>query len=101
MIALTQAAAAVGDWRLTAVTLYVTKEPCFMCAGAMVNARLGCLVYGCADPRVGAAGSAVDITAFPGALHRVEVIRGVLEHDCRELLRAFFREQRRRKTGNE
>jgi tRNA(adenine34) deaminase len=95
MIALTQASAAVGDWRLTECVLYVTKEPCAMCAGAMVNARLGRLVYGCADPRMGAAGSALTITDFPGMLHRVPTAGGVLESECRELLRNFFRKRRR------
>ena len=77
MIALTQAAAGVGDWRLTAVTLYVTKEPCPMCAGAMVNCRLGRLVYGCDDPRGGAAGGAMNLLDHPGLLHRVDCQRGV------------------------
>jgi tRNA(adenine34) deaminase len=94
MIVLTQAAAHIGDWRLTEATLYVTKEPCAMCAGAMVNARLGRLVFGCADPRMGAAGGALDITTFPGMLHRVEVTSGMLEEPCRMMLQAFF--QRRR-----
>lgn len=94
MIALTQAAAAVGDWRLTECTLVVTKEPCAMCAGAMVNARLGRLVFGCADPRMGAAGSALSITDYPGMLHRVEVTRGILAADCQALLQAFFRRRR-------
>ena len=94
MIALTQAAAAVGDWRLTECTLVVTKEPCAMCAGAMVNARLGRLVFGCADPRMGAAGSALSITDHPGMLHRVEVTGGVLAAECQALLQAFFRRRR-------
>ncbi len=98
MIALTQAAAAVGDWRLNEATLFVTKEPCPMCAGAMVNARLGRLVYGCGDPRTGAAGSALNITDFPGMLHRVEVRGGVLEAECRCILQEFFRKQRNEKA---
>ena len=95
MIALTQASAAVGDWRLTECTLVVTKEPCAMCAGAMVNARLGRLVYGAPDPRMGAAGSALDITDHPGMLHRVPVTGGVLGAECQALLQAFFRRRRR------
>jgi tRNA(adenine34) deaminase len=94
MIALTQAAAAVGDWRLTECTLVVTKEPCPMCAGAMVNSRLGRLVYGCADPRMGAAGSALNLTDHPGMLHRVEVTGGVLAAECQAGLQAFFRRRR-------
>ncbi|MFA4945428.1 MAG: tRNA adenosine(34) deaminase TadA [Lentisphaeria bacterium] len=99
MVALTQAAAALGDWRLTGATLYVTKEPCAMCAGAMVNSRLGRLVYGCADPRCGAAGSVLDITAFPGMLHAVEVTGGVLAAECLAMLQAFFRRRRREATA--
>ncbi|MBN2451929.1 MAG: nucleoside deaminase [Lentisphaeria bacterium] len=99
MIALTQASAAVGDWRLTECTLVVTKEPCAMCAGAMVNARLGRLVYGCPDPRMGAAGSALQITDFPGMLHRVEVTGGVLSAACQALLQEFFRRRRQEEKG--
>ncbi|MDX9982181.1 MAG: tRNA adenosine(34) deaminase TadA [Lentisphaeria bacterium] len=99
MIVLTQAAAAIGDWRLTEATLYVTKEPCAMCAGAMVNARLGRLVFGCPDPRMGAAGGALDITGFPGMLHRVKVESGLLEAECRAVIQAFF--QRRREEQKE
>ncbi len=99
MIAITQAAAAAGDWRLNEAVLYVTKEPCPMCAGAMVNSRLGRLVFGCPDPRGGAAGGALDLTAFPGLLHRVEVSRGVLEAECRAVLQEFF-QRRRREAGD-
>ncbi len=99
MIVLTQAAATIGDWRLTEATLYVTKEPCAMCAGAMVNARLGRLVFGCPDPRMGAAGGALDITGFPGMLHRVKVESGLLEAECRAVIQAFF--QRRREEQKE
>jgi tRNA(adenine34) deaminase len=94
MIALTQASAAVGDWRLTECTLIVTMEPCAMCAGAMVNARLGRLVFGAPDPRMGAAGSALNITDYPGMLHRVPVTGGVLGAECQALLQAFFRRRR-------
>lgn len=99
MIALTQAAATLENWRLMPITLYVTKEPCCMCAGAMVNARLGRLVFGCADPRCGAAGSALDLSHFPGMLHTFEVTRGVLGDECLEMLQDFFR--RRRAEGKE
>lgn len=94
MIAITQAEAAIEDWRLSEATLYVTKEPCAMCAGAMVNARLGRLVFGCSDSRMGAAGGALSITDFPGMLHRVEVTGGILAAECQELIQAFFRERR-------
>ena len=94
ILAITQAEAALNDWRLTECTLYVTKEPCAMCAGAMVNARLGHLVFGCSDPRMGAAGSALNITAFPGMLHTVEVTSGLLADEARDLLQQFFRRRR-------
>jgi tRNA(adenine34) deaminase len=94
MLALTQAAAACGGWRLNEVTLYVTKEPCVMCAGAMVNTRLGRLVFGCADPRSGAAGSVWTLTDQPGLLHSVPVTGGVLAEACLELIQQFFRRRR-------
>jgi len=96
MLALTQAATAVGDWRLTEATLYVTKEPCAMCAGAMVNCRLGKVVFGAPDPRSGGAGGALDITGFPGMLHQVEVTSGVLQAECLGLIQSFFQERRRK-----
>ena len=95
VLALKQAEEAVGDWRLTECTMYVTKEPCAMCAGAAVNARLGNLVFGVSDPRMGASGGALDITSFPGMLHRVNVRSGIMEDDCRAILQNFFRERRR------
>lgn len=84
-------AAKLGDWRLDGIDLYVTKEPCAMCAGAMVNSRVRRLIFGQADPRSGAAGSALDVTGFPGMLHRVEVTPRVLEKECAALMKAFFR----------
>ncbi len=95
ILAITQASAALGDWRLQQATLYVTKEPCAMCAGAMVNTKLGTLVFGVSDPRTGAAGSALDITGFPQMLHRVNVITGVLQEECLAILQAFFRARRK------
>lgn len=100
IVAITQASAAIGDWRLTECTLYVTKEPCAMCAGAMVNSKLGRVVFGVADPRSGAAGSALDVTGFKGMLHNVEVVAGVLQEETLSLLQAFFRERRQEKGGN-
>ena len=99
MIVLTQAASAVGDWRLNDVTLYVTKEPCPMCAGAMVNCRLGRLVYGCPDPRFGAAGGALNLLNIPGALHAVPVSAGVCSAESKALLQAFFRRRRQINTN--
>lgn len=94
ILVMTQASAAKGNWRLDDVTVYVTKEPCAMCAGAMINARVKRLVFGMPDPRSGAAGSALDITAFPGMLHKVEVCSGVLEDECREIMKVFFKSVR-------
>jgi tRNA(adenine34) deaminase len=98
MIALTAAAAYVGHWRLEDCTLYVTLEPCPMCAGALVLARLPRLVYGAADPKGGACGSLFTITEDPRLNHRVETVAGILAEPCAELLREFFR--RRRALGD-
>ena len=81
----------LGDWRMDGVTIYVTKEPCAMCAGAMVNARVEKVVYGFSDPRSGCCGSALDITGFEGMLHQVKVQGGVLETECAEHFKQFFR----------
>ena len=97
MILLTQASAAIGDWRLNDVTIYVTKEPCAMCAGGMVNCRLGNLVYGIKDIKYGAAGSAMNVTCFDGALHKINVTGGVLEDECLDIFQSFFKELRSRK----
>ena len=97
ILAITQAAKNIGDWRLNGVTVYVTKEPCAMCAGAMVNTRVARVVYGMADPRSGCAGSALDVTGFPGMLHRVEVSGGIMDEECRRLMRGFFRGVRKNK----
>jgi tRNA(adenine34) deaminase len=94
MLAITQAEEAVGDWRLTDGTLYVTKEPCPMCAGAMVHARLARVVFGASDPKGGAAGSALNLLQFPTLNHRCEITRGVREEECRAWLQTFFAEQR-------
>ncbi len=95
MIALTQAASAVGDWRLTGITLYVTKEPCPMCAGAMINCRLARLIFGCTDPRGGAAGSALNLLDFSGMLHKVESSGGFMAEESLELIQNFFQSRRR------
>ena len=94
LLCIEAASRSLGYWRLDDCTLYVTKEPCPMCAGAMVNCRLGRLVFGCGDPRTGAAGGSINITALPGSLHTVEVASGVLEDECRELIQEFFRRRR-------
>ncbi|MBR6021316.1 MAG: tRNA adenosine(34) deaminase TadA [Kiritimatiellae bacterium] len=94
MIAITQAAAAVGDWRLTDCTLYVTKEPCPMCAGAAVLARLPLVVWGASDPLRGGGLSRFRILQTPELNHRAEVVSGVLEEECAGILREFFRKRR-------
>ncbi|NND55514.1 MAG: tRNA adenosine(34) deaminase TadA [Gammaproteobacteria bacterium] len=94
MEALREAAKIVGNYRLPEATLYVTLEPCPMCAGAMVHARVRRLVYGCADPRSGSAGSVFNITGADDLNHRIAVTGGVLEEECRTLLQAFFRARR-------
>jgi tRNA(adenine34) deaminase len=94
ILALREAAAALGSWRVLDSTLYVTLEPCAMCAGAIVLGRVGRVVYGCDDPKAGAAGSVLDVLAEPRLNHRPAVTGGVLEEECAELLRAFFRARR-------
>jgi tRNA(adenine34) deaminase len=100
LLALQAAARALGRWRLTGVTLYVTLEPCPMCAGAMVLARIDRLVLGASDPKAGAAGSLLDLTADPRLNHRFPVARGVRGEEGGELLRAFFRSRRGRAGGD-
>ena len=94
MIALTQAASAMNAWRLTGCTAYVTLEPCVMCTGALVLARISRLVYGATDPKSGACESLYDIPRDERLNHRIEVARGVLADECGELLRQFFRDRR-------
>jgi tRNA(adenine34) deaminase len=94
MLAMTQAEEAVGDWRLAGATLYVTKEPCPMCAGAMVHVRLQRVVFGARDAKGGAAGGALNLLQFPTLNHRCEITPGVREAECRDLLRSFFAERR-------
>ncbi len=94
MIAITQAAATLGDWRLMNTALYVTKEPCAMCAGAIVLARVPVLIFGTADPRRGGAVSVFNIVRHPDLIHRCEIIAGVMEAECLEMLQAFFRRRR-------
>ncbi|MCX7846571.1 MAG: tRNA adenosine(34) deaminase TadA [bacterium] len=90
MIALTQAASALGDWRLLSCTLYVTLEPCAMCAGALVQCRVGTLVFGARDWQQGGTLSNFGIVNYPKNLHKVAVIEGILEDECKQLLQSFF-----------
>jgi tRNA(adenine34) deaminase len=94
MLAITQAEAAIGDWRLNDCDLYVTKEPCAMCAGALVHVRMRRVVFGCADPRSGAAGGTINLLQMPGLNHRCEITGAVLDQECAALLQSFFQARR-------
>ena len=91
ILALREAARTIGDWRLTGCTLYVTIEPCPMCAGALVQFRVTRLVYGAKDSKAGAVDSLLDLVRDPRFNHQVEVISGVLEEECRAVIQRFFR----------
>lgn len=99
ILAITQAEEAVGDWRLSDGVLYVTKEPCPMCAGAAVHVRLARVVFGASDPKGGAAGGAMNILQFPTLNHQCLITAGVRGEESRNLLRAFFAEQRAKKKA--
>ncbi len=101
MLAITQAESAVGDWRLTDCELYVTKEPCPMCAGAAVHARLKRVIFGCPDPQGGAAGGLLNLLQNPSLNHRCEITADVRSEECAERLRRFFRERRGGKDATE
>jgi tRNA(adenine34) deaminase len=94
ILALREAAHALGSWRLPGVTLYSTLEPCAMCSGACVLARIERLVYGADDPKAGMSGSLATLPQDPRLNHRVEIVRGILATECGELLRSFFRDRR-------
>ena len=94
MLALTAAEAAIGDWRLTDCDLYVTKEPCPMCAGAIVHTRIRRVIFGCADVRAGAAGTVMNLLQHNALNHHCQITSGVLENECASLLRDFFRTKR-------
>lgn len=94
MIAMTQAESHVKDWRLDGCTLYVTKEPCFMCAGALVQTRVSRLVFGVRDVKAGGAGSALNLVQEPKLNHWVDVVAGVKEEECKAILQDFFRRLR-------
>ena len=98
IIALTQAAAAMENWRLNGCTMYVTLEPCPMCAGALVLSRMDRLVYGCDDPKTGACKSLYNIVQDERLNHRLEVTAGVLEKECSEQLQNFFQRRRKERT---
>jgi len=94
MLALTQAEAAVGGWRLVDCDLYVTKEPCVMCAGALVHVRIRRVIFGCPDVHGGAAGSIMNLLRMPALNHRCEITSGILQDECAAILQDFFRQKR-------
>ena len=94
VVAIRAASAVVGNYRLTGATLYVTVEPCLMCVGAMIHARIGTLVFGTAEPKSGAVLSTVCAPELPGLNHRLDIVGGVLEDECRDIIQGFFRERR-------
>jgi tRNA(adenine34) deaminase len=96
MLAITQAESVVGDWRLTDCYLYVTKEPCPMCAGAIIHARVRRVIYGCDDPKSGGAGGLFNILQNPALNHQCEVTSGVKLDECRGILREFFLGKRKK-----
>jgi tRNA(adenine34) deaminase len=95
ILVITQVAAALGDWRLNDVDIYVTKEPCAMCAGAMVNSRIRRLIFGVSDSKCGCAGSVFNLAAIPGFPHKFEIKSGVLEKECKKILQDFFKKLRK------
>jgi len=98
MVALTAAEAAAGDWRLTDCDLYVTKEPCPMCAGAIVHTRIRRVIFGCSDLRAGAAGTVMNLLQHNALNHRCQITSGVLQNECTALLQDFFQKKRNLKS---
>jgi len=96
LTAIKKASKALGDWRLEECTMYVTLEPCQMCAGAIVQARIPTVVIGCMNPKAGCAGSILNILQVPQFNHQVEIVRGVMEEECSTILTDFFAELRRK-----
>ncbi len=101
ILVISQAQQVVDDWRLNGCTLYVTKEPCPMCAGAIMLSRVSRVVFGAGDPKAGGAGGALNILALPGLHHKCAVSAGVKEDECVNLLKSFFREQRQRRDRDD
>lgn len=100
MIAITQAAESLANWRLQACSLYVTLEPCPMCAGAALNARIPQVIYGATDPKAGAVGSVFKLLSDARLNHRAEVIQGIMQDQCGEILSRFFRKRRDKPENN-
>lgn len=99
IVAMNKASRIMGDWRLEQCTLYVTLEPCPMCAGAIVQARIPRVVIGCMNPKAGCAGSVMNLLQTPGFNHQAEVTAGVLAEECSQLMKKFFQELRQKKKG--
>ena len=99
VVAMRAAAKAIGNYRLTGATLYVTVEPCLMCVGAMVHARVGLVVFGAPEPKAGALVSTTRAHELPALNHKLAVLGGVLEEECRETIQAFFRDRRKAGSG--
>jgi len=99
MAAIKKASKKLGSWRLNDCDMYVTLEPCTMCAGAIIHARIRRLYIGAADPKAGAAGSVINVFAIDNFNHKVEVIHGILEEECSNILKDFFKELRTKKAG--
>lgn len=97
MLVISKAASVIGDWRLNETTLYVTKEPCPMCSGACIMARIGTVVYGFSDPKMGCLGGAFSLNLLPQINHRVDVITGVMGDQCHEIIQKFFKSKRENK----
>ena len=97
IIAIRKASKVIGDWRLEDCTMYVTLEPCQMCAGAIVQARIPKVVMGTMNAKAGCAGSVINILQMEGFNHRVEIVKGVLEGECKSIMQEFFKELRKRK----
>jgi len=95
LIAIEKAAKKLKSWRLLNCEIYVTLEPCIMCAGAIIQARINRLIYGCSDPKGGAAGSTINIFSLPNLNHYVSITKGILAYECNELLKSFFNNLRR------
>lgn len=98
MVAIREAAAKVKSWRLTDCEIYVTIEPCPMCAGAMIQSRIDRLIFGARDPKAGCAGSLYNLLEDPRFNHRVEIVESILEEECRDIIKTFFRNKRNKKS---
>lgn len=94
MLAISKAASIIGDWRLNEITMYVTKEPCPMCSGACIMSRVGTVVYGFADPKMGCLGGAFSLNSLPQINHRVEIITDVMRAECHAIIQQFFKDKR-------